>query len=82
MQFEILKAKIHRATVIRGEEEPRIGPLPESAKEYFERTHVCVQYEKGDMLVFDNWRMLHARNALTDLGRHLRRIQIAAEPSA
>lgn len=66
--------------LVRGDEE-RIGPLLADAKEYFEHHHVAVQYERRDMLVFDNWRMLHARNAFTDTGRHLRRIQIAHRPT-
>ncbi|MFI9024268.1 TauD/TfdA family dioxygenase [Streptomyces sp. NPDC053560] len=59
------------------EDDPRIGPLLDSAREFFTREHTAIQYERRDMLVFDNWRMLHARTAFTDTGRHLRRIQIA-----
>jgi alpha-ketoglutarate-dependent taurine dioxygenase len=47
-------------------------------EEFFRRWHVAVDYDLNDMLVLDNWRMLHSRNAFTDLGRHLKRIQIAA----
>lgn len=43
----------------------------------FDRDHVAVEYRERDMLVWDNWRMLHARNAFSDRSRHLRRIQIA-----
>lgn len=43
----------------------------------FERDHVAVEYRERDMLVWDNWRLLHARNAFSDRSRHLRRIQIA-----
>lgn len=64
------------------EDDERIGPLLAGAKEHFEREHVAIQYERRDMLVFDNWRMLHARNAFTDTGRHLRRIQIAHRTAA
>jgi alpha-ketoglutarate-dependent taurine dioxygenase len=46
------------------------------AQEFFRQQHVAVDYNLNDMLVFNNWRMLHARNAFTDLGRHLKRIQI------
>lgn len=59
------------------EDGQRIGALMDDVQQYFDRTHVAVQFERRDMLVFDNWRMLHARNAFTDTGRHLRRIQIA-----
>lgn len=67
--------------LVRGDDQ-RIGPLLESAKAYFEQHHIAVQYQRNDMLVFDNFRMLHARNAFTDPGRHLRRIQIAAAVAA
>ena len=39
---------------------------------------VSIAYAERDMLVWDNWRLLHARNAFSDRSRHLRRIQIAA----
>ncbi|MFJ6722405.1 TauD/TfdA dioxygenase family protein [Streptomyces sp. NPDC091259] len=43
----------------------------------FDRDHVAVAYHERDMLIWDNWRLLHARNAFSDRSRHLRRIQIA-----
>jgi len=42
----------------------------------FDSEHVAVDYRKNDMLVWDNHRFLHARNAFKDYGRHLRRLQI------
>jgi alpha-ketoglutarate-dependent taurine dioxygenase len=45
---------------------------------HFDADHVAVNYQRNDMLVWDNWRLLHARNAFSDRSRHLRRIQIAA----
>lgn len=39
---------------------------------------VWVRYEQNDILLWDNWRVLHARNAFNDSRRHLRRIQIGA----
>lgn len=49
-----------------------------SGLDFFERHHVAIDYKSNDMLVWDNWRMMHARNAFTDRGRHLRRVQVAA----
>jgi len=51
-----------------------------SAQIFFRKWHVAVDYDLNDMLVFDNWRMLHARNAFSDLDRHLKRIQIGQKP--
>jgi len=44
----------------------------------FDDQHIAIDYQRNDMLVWNNWRLLHARNAFTDRSRHLRRIQIAA----
>jgi alpha-ketoglutarate-dependent taurine dioxygenase len=53
-----------------------VAGILERGKAFFEQEHVAIDYDRGDMLVWDNWRMLHARNAFTDRGRHLKRIQI------
>jgi alpha-ketoglutarate-dependent taurine dioxygenase len=63
--------------LIRDDNDP-IAKVQEQGKEFFDREHVAIDYDRADMLVWDNWRMLHSRNAFTDTGRHLRRIQIAA----
>jgi hypothetical protein len=60
--------------------DPCIVRIQESGRRFFERSHVAVEYERDGMLVWDNWRMLHSRNAFTDQGRHLKRIQIGAVP--
>lgn len=46
--------------------------------EFFEKTHVAIEYESNALVVWDNFRMMHARNAFTDRGRHLKRVQVAA----
>jgi alpha-ketoglutarate-dependent taurine dioxygenase len=60
------------------EPDDAICPVLDRGKAFFEETHVGIDYERNGMLIWDNWRMLHARNAFTDRGRHLKRIQIAA----
>ncbi|WP_317698720.1 TauD/TfdA family dioxygenase [Aeromicrobium sp. REDSEA-S32_B7] len=37
---------------------------------------VWIRYHRNDVLLWDNWRVLHARNAFSDPQRHLRRLQI------
>ncbi len=44
---------------------------------FFEANKIPVKIDRGGLLLWDNWRMLHARNAFTDPRRHLRRILIA-----
>ncbi|MDX6742363.1 TauD/TfdA family dioxygenase [Actinocorallia sp. A-T 12471] len=42
--------------------------------ELFARAHTAVALARGDLLVWDNWRMLHSRNAFRDRRRHLKRV--------
>ncbi len=54
---------------------------------FFEENHVAIKIERGTMLIWDNWRMLHSRNAFADRRRHLRRVLIgtverASQPPA
>lgn len=53
-----------------------VTQLAAKVAEFFRRSRVAIDYDTNDMLVFDNWRMLHARNAFNDNQRHLKRIQI------
>lgn len=63
---------------------PEPDPVAEAFMERVGRAwdlgHTAVTYERGDLLVFDNWRCLHSRNAYADPGRHLRRVQIGYRP--
>ncbi|WP_052682280.1 TauD/TfdA family dioxygenase [Saccharothrix sp. ST-888] len=56
--------------------------LLERGKEIYDESHVAVEYQERDVIVWDNWRMLHSRNAFEDPTRHLKRVQIAAPISA
>lgn len=48
----------------------------ENVRASFERNHITVNYQTGDLLHWDNWRVLHSRNEFQDPKRHLKRIQI------
>lgn len=61
--------------LLRADDDPA-AELQARWRSAFEREHVAVPYQRNDMLVWDNWRLLHARNAFSDRRRHLRRIQI------
>jgi alpha-ketoglutarate-dependent taurine dioxygenase len=65
--------------IVRSDDDPVVR-LQQVWQENFHREHIAINYQRNDMLVWDNWRLLHARNAFTDRTRHLRRIQMAAEP--
>ncbi|WP_198347923.1 TauD/TfdA family dioxygenase [Plantactinospora sp. KBS50] len=61
--------------LIRADDDPAAA-IQEKVKRYFDQHHIAVNYERNDMLVWDNWRMLHSRTAFNDRHRHLRRIQV------
>ena len=62
--------------LIRDDDDMAAG-IQERWHRNFDDQHVAVHYERNDMLVWNNWRLLHARNAFSDRNRHLRRIQVA-----
>lgn len=47
-----------------------------AGSEFFEATKSAIKIEKGAILMWDNWRMIHGRNAFSDPNRHLRRVLI------
>jgi alpha-ketoglutarate-dependent taurine dioxygenase len=49
----------------------------ERGLEFYETHHVGLSYEARDMVIWDNWRFMHSRNAFSDPKRHLKRVQIA-----
>ncbi|WP_435135645.1 TauD/TfdA family dioxygenase [Actinacidiphila sp. bgisy144] len=48
-----------------------------AGRRYFAEHRLAVRIEERGVLVWDNWRMMHARNAFTDRRRHLRRLLMA-----
>jgi alpha-ketoglutarate-dependent taurine dioxygenase len=64
--------------LLRDDDDPVVALQGEWQDRYL-REHVAVPYRRNDMLVWDNWRLLHARNAFSDRRRHLRRIQIGVD---
>lgn len=47
--------------------------------EYFHNTKISYPISRNDVLLWDNWRIMHARNAFSDRLRHLRRVLIGGE---
>jgi alpha-ketoglutarate-dependent taurine dioxygenase len=79
-------AEVDGATVTRfscnnllREEEDPAAELQREWHRKFDEEHIAIDYQRNDMLVWDNWWLLHARNAFIDRTRHLRRIQIRHE---
>ncbi len=50
----------------------------DGGRQFFEMNKCTIRIERGAVLVWDNWRMMHARNGFADRNRHLRRVLIAA----
>lgn len=61
--------------IVRDDDDP-VAELQQRWQQRFEAEHVEITYARNDMLIWDNWRLLHARNAFEDPHRHLRRIHI------
>lgn len=49
-----------------------------AGREFFDAAKTATKIEKGAILIWDNWRIIHARNGFTDPNRHLRRVLIGA----
>jgi alpha-ketoglutarate-dependent taurine dioxygenase len=47
---------------------------------FFDATKIEVRIERHAMLIWDNWRIMHSRNAFSDPRRHLRRILLNPRP--
>jgi alpha-ketoglutarate-dependent taurine dioxygenase len=47
------------------------------AASFFEAEHMSITITRNSVLLWDNWRMMHARNAFNDPERHLRRLLLA-----
>ncbi|MQA25538.1 MAG: hypothetical protein GEU94_08705 [Micromonosporaceae bacterium] len=47
-----------------------------TGSEHFEAAKISIKIAKGAILLWDNWRMMHARNAFSDPNRHLCRVLI------
>jgi alpha-ketoglutarate-dependent taurine dioxygenase len=72
----ILRFSTNYLVVPEGDEIAR--RLIDRGNELYAGNHIAVRYQKRDLLIWDNWRMLHSRNAFEDPERHLKRVQIAA----
>lgn len=55
-----------------------IADIRQQILEFFERTQTPIFYKRNSLLIWDNWRMLHARTGFGDQTRHLKRVWIAA----
>jgi alpha-ketoglutarate-dependent taurine dioxygenase len=57
--------------------DPFILDIRERVVEFFFRTHVAISLGFNDILIWNNHRIMHARNAYSDRRRHLRRVWLA-----
>lgn len=49
----------------------------DGGRQFFEVNKLTIRIDRNALLIWDNWRMMHARNGFTDRNRHLRRVLIA-----
>ncbi|WP_112263241.1 TauD/TfdA family dioxygenase [Lentzea terrae] len=64
--------------VLAGSDTGLLERYVKEGRTYFDEACFGVRLDIGDLLIWDNWRMLHSRSAFTDRRRHLRRMLIAA----
>ncbi|MEV0136698.1 TauD/TfdA family dioxygenase [Dactylosporangium sp. NPDC050688] len=62
--------------LLRADDDPVVA-IQDRWRDNFYDHQIAIDYHRNDVLVWNNWRLLHARNAFTDRSRHLRRIQVA-----
>ncbi|WP_191872416.1 TauD/TfdA family dioxygenase [Streptomyces filipinensis] len=62
---------------VEREDDGLLDAALEDVKEFFGEQQVAVKIEPGCILVWDNWRMLHGRNAFSDPERHLKRMLLS-----
>ncbi|MBP2708452.1 TauD/TfdA family dioxygenase [Microbispora sp. RL4-1S] len=55
-----------------------LGRLLDVGERFFAREHRAISIARNALLVWDNWRMIHSRNAFKDRGRHLKRVLVGA----
>jgi alpha-ketoglutarate-dependent taurine dioxygenase len=58
-------------------DDPFLLKVRERVLEFFNDTHVAVDFEPNALLIWNNHRMVHSRTGYTDRNRHLRRIWLA-----
>ena len=57
--------------------DPFITDIRQRLGDFFERTHASIFYQKNSIVIWDNWRILHARPAFEDQSRHLKRVWLS-----
>jgi alpha-ketoglutarate-dependent taurine dioxygenase len=61
----------------RTEGDNLVSRYTDGGASFFEAEHVSISITRNSVLLWDNWRMIHGRNAFNDPGRHLRRVLLA-----
>jgi alpha-ketoglutarate-dependent taurine dioxygenase len=57
--------------------DPFLENFLERGRDFFDGECLAINIERNGLLIWDNWRMMHSRNAFNDPGRHLKRILVA-----
>lgn len=64
------------------EDDTLIRDYLDKGKRYFDAHHFAIRFEASSLLIWDNWRMMHGRNAFEDPHRYLQRVMLASTPSS
>ncbi len=55
-----------------------IADIRQRVLDFFEKTSVAISYKKNSLVIWDNWRLLHARTGFKDSSRHLKRVWLSS----
>jgi alpha-ketoglutarate-dependent taurine dioxygenase len=57
--------------------DPFIAQIRQRMADFFDQQCSSIVYKRNSLLIWDNWRMLHARTGFTDQSRHLKRVWLS-----
>ncbi len=61
-------------------DDPFIIDIRQRFVDFFDRTCEKILYKKNSLIIWDNWRILHARTGFADQTRHLKRVWLSKPP--
>jgi alpha-ketoglutarate-dependent taurine dioxygenase len=56
--------------------DPQLQQLTQRFLDFFKREQIVITWRKDDLLIWDNWRMLHSRTRYRDPDRYLKRVYL------
>jgi alpha-ketoglutarate-dependent taurine dioxygenase len=61
---------------LRAHADEQLQQITQDFLSFFARKQIVITWKKNDLLIWDNWRMLHSRTQYRDPDRHLKRVYL------